>query len=147
VRTTTNIPGGLDNGGKLQIGRAGKAGRRAAIAARKALAMAAVPAPGPDDHITLSSREKKILASIENELDTDDPVLALRMAWRVEPRKPRRRALIYLKWVGLLTSALLIIVTSVVLIPASGWATLALLTVFFGLPWLVLSMTERHNHD
>lgn len=107
--------------------------------------MAMAADPGPDEPSPLSPREKAILTGIENDLATD-AALARRMS-RLTSRTARSITSTLLKWFGGLIAALLIIPLSAALISPSGWATLALFTILFAVPWLLKRAFERHDHD
>lgn len=111
--------------------------------------MSVPPGPDPDEHqppderhSRLSPWEKRIVAQIEGDLTTNDPSLARRMRWPATRWWPLSARSTVTLLIGL---ALLSV--AAMLIPASGWAWLAVVTTLVILPWLVLAATERRRDD
>lgn len=97
-----------------------------------------VPAPppgpsGPDDVPGLSSRERSILARIEDELTAADPALARDLATPGRTTGPRR---VPARRLGVLLVILVVLSLSTLLPAALWWPVLPLLTLGLLGPWL-----------
>jgi Flp pilus assembly protein TadB len=97
---------------------------------------------GPDEPGRLSSREKKILATIEQEIHATDPTLARHMTHRKPPktRTPLRAAA---RHGTLLITALVILIIAAAVLPPGSGAALGLLTAVLLIPWILLFPTNR----
>ena len=107
--------------------------------------MAASYAPGPDDPIALSAREKRILHAIEDQVWSSDPAFGLRMAAGPVPRRGG-------SWAadGLYPTAavLLLLVVTAVLPPSwRGVLGLVLALAVMVLPRLLLRRIERNTSN
>jgi Flp pilus assembly protein TadB len=91
----------------------------------------------PGEPGELSSREKKILAAIEQEIHTTDPALARHLERRKRPktRTPLRAAI---RHGTLLIIALVILIVATAVLPSDSWIVLGLLTTVLLVPWILL---------
>ena len=97
--------------------------------------MAASYTPGPDDPGELSPYERKILAGIEDEINTTDPNLARRLA-TADRSGTKLRAVA--RHGALLVAALVVLMVSAVVLPTHLMGLLALLTTLLLVPWILL---------
>jgi hypothetical protein len=105
--------------------------------------MTASHTPGPDGHDALSSWERQVLAGIEDDLAASDPGLAdeiSRAAMRAQRWWPLSG-----RSTGLLVVGMSILVLVGVLLPASAWAVLGVVTTLVVVPWLLLAATEKRH--
>ena len=93
--------------------------------------------PRPEEPGELSSREKEILAAIEQEIQTTDPTLARHMARRkrLKARTPLRAAV---RHGTLLIIALVILIVATAVLPSDSWIIMGLLTTVLLVPWILL---------
>jgi Flp pilus assembly protein TadB len=96
----------------------------------------------PEEPGELSSREKKILASIEQDIQTTDPALARHMARRKRPktRTPLRAAV---RHGTLLIIALVILIVAAAVLPSGSWVVIGVLTTVLLVPWILLFPARR----
>jgi Flp pilus assembly protein TadB len=96
----------------------------------------------PEEPGELSSREKKILAAIEQEIQTTDPTLARHMARRkrLKTRTPLRAAV---RHGTLLIIALVILIVATAVLPPDSWIIMGLLTTVLLVPWILLFPAGR----
>jgi Flp pilus assembly protein TadB len=108
--------------------------------------MAASNTSGPDEPAELSSREKKILEGIEDDILTADPTLARKMTRTARP-KPGSRWRATARHGALLLAALIILIIAAAVLPSTWWGVLGLLTTLLLVPWILLFPTNRsHRH-
>ena len=90
----------------------------------------------------LSRYEKKILAAIEQEIQTTDPTLARHMAHRkrLTTRTPWRAAV---RHGTLLLTALIVLIIAAALLPPGSGLVLGLLTTVLLVPWILLFPANR----
>jgi hypothetical protein len=106
--------------------------------------MAASYAPGPDDPIALSAREKRILATIEDQVWSSDPEFGMRMA--VGPVAQRGGSWTADSYYAAAAVLLLLLVVTAVLPPS--WRGVLGLVLALGvllLPGLLLRRIERNT--
>lgn len=103
--------------------------------------MAASYTPGPDDPGGLSPEERKILAGIEDEIQTTDPTLARRLA-NADRGGTKLRAVA--RHGALLVVALVVLMISAVVLPTHLMGLLALLTPLLLVPWMAL-VPKNHS--
>lgn len=97
----------------------------------------------PNTPDPLSPREQRILAGIEEDLRSSDPLLAGSMEdqeWTRLPFAPAR----YLKSPVALAAVPALLIAGA-LIPASWWSVVILLAFLLTLPWLLFGTTRRDN--
>lgn len=95
------------------------------------------PQSGPDEPGSLSPRERKILASIENDLSAADPALARRLARRLPT------ALVPFDKRCALVAGFLVLMVVAGLIPAGLTVLLVLLASVLLASWMLLRTVER----
>jgi hypothetical protein len=97
-----------------------------------------------DGRDALSPWERRVLAGIEDDLATSDPRLAQMIGRRGSLTTPGWWPL-SVRCTGLLLVALLVLVVASVLVPASGWLILGLITTVVVVPWIVLCMSDQRG--
>jgi hypothetical protein len=108
--------------------------------------MPASSRPDPDDQTALTSRERRVLAGIEQDLAESDPRLAKEMSNQGHRPAPGFWPL-SVPSTGLLFLVLLVLVLVGAFVPASWWAVLGVVTTLVVVPWLLLAATEKQRHD
>jgi hypothetical protein len=93
------------------------------------------PASGPDEPPGLSSREREILAGIENHLDASAPGLAREMARPLTAAPPVPPGVVEAGF-GILSLFAVLAVAG--LVPGVVWAALAIMTSMIVVPWVML---------
>jgi len=102
--------------------------------------MAASSTPEPVDPGGLSPSEKKILAGIENDINTTDPGLSRRLT-HAHGSGTKLPALA--RHGALLIAALVVLMVAAALLPTHLMGLLALLTALLLIPWILLFPTAR----
>jgi hypothetical protein len=106
--------------------------------------MAAAHAPDPDDSVTLSPREKRLLASIEDELWSSDPEFGLHMTTGgATGREWSWTADSY----GAAAAGVLLFLVVAAVLPPSWRAVLGLVLTLGVLPWLLLRAIGRNTRE
>ena len=98
----------------------------------------------PDGRDALSPWERRVLAGIEDDLATSDPGLAQKIGHCGSLRAPAWWPL-SARCAVLLPVALLVLVVASVLVPASGWLVLGLITLVVVVPWILLCIFDQRG--
>lgn len=92
-------------------------------------------ASGPDEPPGLSSREREILAGIENHLDASAPGLAREMAHPLTAAPPVPAGVVE---AGFAILSLFAVLAVAGLVPGVVWAALAIMASMIVVPWVML---------
>ena len=95
----------------------------------------------PDGRDGLSPRERRVLAGIEADLGASDPRLVQKID-RHGSLSTRGWWPLSVRCTGLLLLALCVLVVASVLVPASGWLILGLITAAVVVPWILLCLSD-----
>ena len=101
---------------------------------------------GPDGragNVRRSSRERRILADVENDLAASDPHLAKELG----RRSPLPTPGVWPLSVRCMVLLLLVLVVTSVLVPASRWPVLGVITTVVVVPWILLCVSEQREPD